>query len=1283
MPKSRINKSSKGRKAAKSGKKTRTGRRERRAEARDREIEQPDFDSMGQDPPQDDIDTQLPTVADQDQEHLSDADAEGRQLDSHSDDADSDSKHSRGHQSSSRSRQSAAYNSDFDHDEEDEFPEINGINADAEDGIKPHSNGSTADNVEDDGKNSDETPLADDGSTLATRAPLESPCTHANAAVITIGEDDSSSDPDVLITHETPASGAGEILPTQRQRAEKRDLEKFTAENATKAAGNKPKQNLVQSQTQSPAHAQAPASEASSANHAQAKASEASSATQNATPSAREDSLTPASELKLGAKGDVQPQNAPAKASEASNATPNAKPSAARLRTREDSPTEPSAGGDATATRNLLNVQKNLQRMRELAAGKEGDDACNAPEAVAKPRVLVQAPANPENAALQRRIEEQAKQINKLEREVVEQLHEVDKLNSASSDLCDTNTGLRTALKMHKEQTRGLVPPTKFSLLSDPEYAERFQQLVQRGATLEEAHEALEATREEGAYSVRRADAYLKKKTSDSLQAAITKAKEDAGLQAADDGDTISEESACGKLLAQHPDAADIVLRLREVHSKKIRGSHTVIPAVCCANIARLPSVAFDKQLNRKGANFLCQVALAVAIDCSECQKLRSQSQEQERKKAEATKAKALAADEAKKKQTAAREAADKKAAEAKRKRENAPVVLNFNPRDSVRDVTLPRGFCASPKCGLGYDRVAGMYLYHCQNPLCKRGYHLHCSELVLVRVGREEKFHCRLCMDETERKQRGGEHVPEHTVLGSDIARGKAPPNTEAAGPAMDAELRASFAQAAAAAVNTVQDMYPATPRNAQPALTVTSPQGPGATPHSTTDTPSDRVQSSAGDPSRELNYSSKFSREPSGAKPTVQVKDYTIWDAVPRDWKPKEGQSLEHPEKGYGKSAYQRWRRLNTTARDAVQAGGSTLGPLTRGISSEMRIVLGTQLMLEPALKSFWPSAELTDTAIDAWVKQDPAFKWFEQIPDQTLLDLLDKRFGVQKPDLFLSKRFPSELPALTATGDVNYHGAEFLRWSSDWQTELGELQRSNCSLDGVDLRQALLNALSTNAMLFNKASILQSRSPYVLLASLRDWVLKEEEAQQALRNQKAAILLPPTQKIYGAAGDLLQGGNPGLIIPPVQPGAGGVQRQQQAIALLTQLQGLVQQPQPGTPGFAKRPLTEHLKPHGKSDESAKCNGCGNVWPRNRNIPCYHACKFAEHPEYNREIKRKAYPAEREPLTWKDFRARFPSLTPPQSYLKWEEREKAFQAGKLKAKRSRDEPGGRTPLA
>ena len=117
---------------------------------------------------------------------------------------------------------------------------------------------------------------------------------------------------------------------------------------------------------------------------------------------------------------------------------------------------------------------------------------------------------------------------------------------------------------------------------------------------------------------------------------------------------------------------------------------------------------------------------------------------------------------------------------------------------------------------------------------------------------------------------------------------------------------------------------------------------------------------------------------------------------------------------------------------------------------------------------------------------------------------------------------------------------------------------------------------------------------------------------------------------------------------------------------MALLTQMHSMLQQQQtPQSPSsFALKPLPPHMKACGKDGESGKCNGCGNVWARARPIPCFHACKFVDHPEYNRE-KDKQYPR-REGLTWKDFRVRFASLTPPAAFLQWEEREKAYQAGK-----------------
>ena len=127
---------------------------------------------------------------------------------------------------------------------------------------------------------------------------------------------------------------------------------------------------------------------------------------------------------------------------------------------------------------------------------------------------------------------------------------------------------------------------------------------------------------------------------------------------------------------------------------------------------------------------------------------------------------------------------------------------------------------------------------------------------------------------------------------------------------------------------------------------------------------------------------------------------------------------------------------------------------------------------------------------------------------------------------------------------------------------------------------------------------------------------------------------------------------------------------------MALLTQMHSMMQQQQtPGAPApFAKTALPVHMKVCGKDGEMAKCNGCGNVWNRARAIPCFHACKFVEHPEFNRELKDKAYPR-RESLTWKDFRTRYANTTPPASFLQWEERDKKYHAGKGTGKRPRPE--------
>jgi len=111
--------------------------------------------------------------------------------------------------------------------------------------------------------------------------------------------------------------------------------------------------------------------------------------------------------------------------------------------------------------------------------------------------------------------------------------------------------------------------------------------------------------------------------------------------------------------------------------------------------------------------------------------------------------------------------------------------------------------------------------------------------------------------------------------------------------------------------------------------------------------------------------------------SRPSYQVKDYFTWEMVPKIGR----QSLRpppqvHPEKGYSRVAYQNWRRENVTLRDQVEANNSSLGPLTRSFSGEMRAFIGKQFLKESALSWLWPTPIMSEKAIDTWVANDPEF-------------------------------------------------------------------------------------------------------------------------------------------------------------------------------------------------------------------------------------------------------------------------------------------------------------------
>ena len=386
----------------------------------------------------------------------------------------------------------------------------------------------------------------------------------------------------------------------------------------------------------------------------------------------------------------------------------------------------------------------------------------------------------------------------------------------------------------------------------------------------------------------------------------------------------------------------------------------------------------------------------------------------------------------------------------------------------------------------------------------------------------------------------------------------------------------------------------------------------------------------------------------------PTFQMKDYFIWDPIPKEWKApiKDGVAQDHPTHGWSKTAYQYWRKRNVNLRDSHVSGSAALGPLIRAISTELKPLGGASLMLKPALvKKFctdWRDDLDEKQNVLLWVEKDPLFQWFEKLVDKDLLTLLDQYFGLGRADTFLSRRFMPDTPDCNEHGDINYHSVDFSRWSTEWQTDMAELYRTGRDvLAGIDLRQTLLNALLDCKLLHQHASMQVTTSAIMLLAYMRDWTMRKDDETLTRRNERAHLLAQNKSK---KEDDGKSAGKPApakVLFSQAAPLAGG---------------------------FHEHSPSANLKICGKNNEFMKCEGCGNVWKNARVIPCTPECRYNEHPDFNKDWKTK--PFQRSAfLTWKGFRERFPNITTlPSDLLAWETRSAAYQAKQAKKRPAPD---------
>ena len=816
------------------------------------------------------------------------------------------------------------------------------------------------------------------------------------------------------------------------------------------------------------------------------------------------------------------------------------------------------------------------------------------------------------------------------------------------------------SLQAQLEEAQQSLKEPKRSKLDDPEFASRLDALMRTGIySLDNAMSALELTKQDGKYSSSRADAYLKTLSQNTRKEVLQRAN--SSLQGlGDDGQSIVEGSALGRLLSTYgnEDVIDIVVKLKDVHARRAtKSTHSAIPAVAASNLLQSPAIKNDAKMGRRGLSFLSTVAAAVCEDCEKCGEMRTALETADKWKASQV------------------EAAAAKQKHSKDKATNKRFTLPFKIVNSRRDITKPRGECA--ECGKG--KRGGKWLYFCEDQ-CGRGFHALCVTWKHIRLmsGGRTWFACPHCINERDREVSQGNFALAYEEVDEQVEHDLAPRNSEASddfddetsgGEAMGGG--ASAGQPTNLQANTSQQPPPTAAQPSRSALTT-----PPATPAS-----SSLLQLYGGGtagiypPRPRAGFEPDLSSTPgpghtdqpyggpTGNKANLgmNVKDYFIWHPVPKDWAPKPIPGAKpdtskvpttHPECGYSRTAYQNWRRKNVTQRDLVAAQGSTLGPLVRGISAEMKTSIGRQFLRERELKMLWPKPVMTDRDIDQWVLEDPDYKWVDRIPDDILLSLLDRRFGVKRPDLFLTRKFDEDLPTTDEHGDVNYHADKFNRWATDWHSELTELHKSGCDFTNVDLRQTLLTAVSTYKLIHREALQFNTQSASVLLAHLCDWVYEEEEKIQAARNKRASLVENPQPAPQAAPHQpdhthQRAGGGP---VHPLRP-----PRTQTAQALLTQLNQLNQIVQQMGNDNGGRPYPPHLKLV-QDGTKLNCRGCNNNWDRaRRSIPCYRSCKYSEHPDYNKDCKVKDG-KQSPPLTWKHFRARYPQATPPASFLEWE---------------------------
>jgi len=357
-------------------------------------------------------------------------------------------------------------------------------------------------------------------------------------------------------------------------------------------------------------------------------------------------------------------------------------------------------------------------------------------------------------------------------------------------------------------------------------------------------------------------------------------------------------------------------------------------------------------------------------------------------------------------------------------------------------------------------------------------------------------------------------------------------------------------------------------------------------------------------------------------------QVEKYLIWE-------------FTHPDKriadtrcGWSKQAWLHHRRNNVPIKNQAKGAKYQIGPLIQALSVEMKRSVKTKLSNSTVI-----SGKKTSTEIEAWFKHPDHAQWFEELEDELYIKAMDEKFQVATPAALFRLRIPANIKAQTDDGYPYYPEKEFALHSDLWINLLAELQDLDQDLSEKNMKDAFIETIRPCKLLFNEASRLSTNDCTTLIATLSDWLSREQQKCTDVQNAVNDLEEEKHPKKKGNSSDM-EAPSGGQVAPPSRKlhehefkFQGGKQMNQAVKAFMTMFGDAAK----GGTGAVTSPTTSTPLTGPGTNRDWECTQCGNWWDSKRKVPCLPDCKYRRHPKFKARRKDQPWPKGEPPLSYK----------------------------------------------